>query len=221
MCNGTSFTSIFAKTSLFFNCLQESPTLTILLTTPHKPNINTMKMSSLIITNKLLDEQSTNRGLLNVFTGQKATPEQANDMLSYRKIGLQYVSYKKPSSVNAPLRCHNLLTMLSVKQSQSKRLSSKDQEAKQVIKCLRRQLAWCNQTKLTYNSSGEQYFVLPRALADEDIKIIILYRNCCTYYNYVVYGIVSSHMYSNIIEYNLHPANLVYVAHGDRSEILS
>ena len=29
-------------------------------------------------------------------------------------------------------------------------------------------MAWCNQTKLTYNSSEEQYSVLPRALADED-----------------------------------------------------
>ena len=58
--------------------------------------------------------------------------------------------------------------MSSVKQSQSKRLSPKDQKAKQVIKYLRRRLAWCNQTKLTYDSSEEQYSVLPRALADED-----------------------------------------------------
>ena len=53
----------------------------------HEENI--MEMCSLIITNKLLDEQSTNRGLSNVFTGQKATPEQVSDMLSCRKIGFQ------------------------------------------------------------------------------------------------------------------------------------
>ena len=135
---------------------------------------NIKEMCSLIITNKLLDKQSTNRGLLNVFTGQKANPEQANDMLSCRKTTSlesfqQYVTYhilQKPSSINAPLRRHKLLTMSSIKQSR-KKLSLKDQEAKQVIKCLRRRLAWCNQTKLTYNSNEEQYSVLPRALVDE------------------------------------------------------
>ena len=36
------------------------------------------------------------------------------------------------------------------------------------MKCLRRRLAWCNHTKSTYDSSEEQYSVLPRALADEN-----------------------------------------------------
>ena len=37
-----------------------------------------------------------------------------------------------------------------------------------MIKCLQRRLAWCNHTKLPYDSSVEQYYILPRALADED-----------------------------------------------------
>ena len=143
MCSGMSFTSIFAKTSisLFFNCRIEAyknlmhelflekftettNSKSITDNTPQAKHCeeNIMEMCSLIITNKLLDEQSTNRGLLNVFTGQNVTPEQVNDMLSCRKIGLQsfqqYVTYRilqKPSSVNAPLRHHKLLTMLSVK----------------------------------------------------------------------------------------------------------
>ena len=151
------------KTSLFFNCrieayknlmhelfpekfIETSNYKGITDSTPqvkHREE-NIKEMCSLITTNKLLDEQPTNSGLLNVFTGQKATPEQANDMLSCRKIGLesfqQYATYRilqKPSSVIAPLRRHKLLTMSSTKQSR-KKLSPKDQEAKQVIKCLRR-----------------------------------------------------------------------------------
>lgn len=44
----------------------------------------------------------------------------------------------------------------------------KEKEAKQVITCLRKRLAWCNHTKLPYNSSEEQYSILSRALANED-----------------------------------------------------
>ena len=73
----------------------------------------------------------------------------------------------QPSSTNAPVRRRKLLTMDTVKQTRQK-LSQKERESKQVIKCLRRRLAWCNRTKLPYDSSQEQYSVLPRALADQD-----------------------------------------------------
>ena len=57
--------------------------------------------------------------------------------------------------------------MAAVK-STRKKTNQKEKEAKQVIKCLRRRLAWCNHTKLPYNSQEKKYSVLPRALADED-----------------------------------------------------
>ena len=82
----------------------------------------------------------------------------------------QYVKYhilQPPSSAHAPVRWHKLLTMSNVKSSW-KRSTQKEKEARQVIKCLRRRLAWCNHTKSTYDSSEEQYSVLPRALADEN-----------------------------------------------------
>ena len=60
------------------------------------------------------------------------------------------------------------MTMSAIKRE--KRTTSKEQEAKQVIKCLKKQLAWCNQSNVTYDSSEEQYSILPRAIADEDGK---------------------------------------------------
>jgi len=62
---------------------------------------------------------TTNRGIVNVFSGQKATPEQETDMLNFCHIGyMDYVTHHilhQPSSVQAPLRCHKLLTMKPLK----------------------------------------------------------------------------------------------------------
>ena len=69
---------------------------------------NIIQMCTAIKTNKLFELQLTtnNRGILNVFTGQKATTEQATDMLNCRQIGNQsfetYVKYyilKQPKLV--------------------------------------------------------------------------------------------------------------------------
>ena len=49
-----------------------------------------------------------------------------------------------------------------------KRTTPREQEAKQVIKCLRKRLAWCNQSNVMYDSSEEQYSILPRAIAHGD-----------------------------------------------------
>ena len=114
----------------------------------------------------------SNRGLVNVFSGAIATPEQAHDLLSFRKVGLQdfenFVKHrilKQPSSAAAPVRRRRLLTMAPRKMGK-KRLSQKELEHKQVTKCLRCRLAWCNETGQSYNPAQEQYSVYPRALAD-------------------------------------------------------
>ena len=56
------------------------------------------------------------------FSGEKATLEQETDMLTFHQIGTQaYLDYvqhhilHQPSSVNAPLRRHRLLTMKPTK----------------------------------------------------------------------------------------------------------
>ena len=84
-----------------------------------------------------------NRGLLNVFTGTAATPQQADDLLNYRKIRsddlVQFITYhilRKPST-DAPIRRNRLLTMAPPKIGKQ-RMSHKEREFKQVTKCLRR-----------------------------------------------------------------------------------
>ena len=52
---------------------------------------------------------------------------------------------------------------------QGKRLANqKLTEMKQVTRCLRQRLSWCNRTGQTYDSTQEQYSILPRAIADEN-----------------------------------------------------
>ena len=72
---------------------------------------NIQKMCALISFNELVSIQQENRRLLNVFTGQVATPKQATDMLSFRCIGLeafqQYINtqiLQTPSCTSAPVR---------------------------------------------------------------------------------------------------------------------
>lgn len=41
-------------------------------------------------------------------------------------------------------------------------------EVRQVAKCLRQRLSWCNRTGQTYDPNQEQYSIYPRAIADDD-----------------------------------------------------
>ena len=61
-----------------------------------------------------------------------------------------------PSHINAPLHRQKL------------RMTPKEQEAKQVIKCLRCCLQWCNENRVSFNSGEEQYSILPREIEDDD-----------------------------------------------------
>ena len=112
-----------------------------------------------------------NRGLLNVFSGQRATPEQSHDLLTFCEVGSlhleQYIKHriiKEPSTI-APVRKHKLLTMECPKVPGKRRISHKDRENKQVVKCLRQRLVWCNRSG---NTSDEQYSPYPRAICDEN-----------------------------------------------------
>ena len=135
---------------------------------------NIQKMCSFVESSELLSVEQENRGLVNVFSGQVATPEQSKDMMTFRETGTvayrQYISIRLlevPSNTNAPLRRQKLLTMSSTK-TKKKRMTSKEQADKLTIKCLRRQLQWCYDNGMAFDSGQEQYCVLPRALADEN-----------------------------------------------------
>ncbi len=63
---------------------------------------------------------NTNRGLMNVFSAQKATSKQSHDLLNFSKIGKEHLNHhiklrilRKPS-IDAPIRKHRLLTMAPI-----------------------------------------------------------------------------------------------------------
>ena len=132
-------------------------------------------MCSLVSQHNLFTLNATiNRGLVNVFIGTQATPEQSCDLLNARKIGQQgYINYithnilRFSSVTNPPVRRKQLLTMAPPKATK-RRLSQKEKEERNTIKHLRRRLAWCNQTGQRYDESEEQYSTLPRALTEID-----------------------------------------------------
>lgn len=134
---------------------------------------NIASIIELIKAKELLPPINTcNRGLINTISGLAATPEQQYDLLHFREIGeehlAQYINLRilRQPSTNAPVRKHRLMTMDARKQTHKRALSMKDKEHKQLEKCLRQRLAWCNQTGNSYDPSTEQYSTLPRALSD-------------------------------------------------------
>ena len=140
----------------------------------HQYEENVKQMCDLIASNSLFPNNlETNRGLLNIFTSQQANHEQTNDMLSFYQIGetayQNYVRYHmlQTSSVKVPIRHHKLITMATTKPNKT-RSTHKEREAKQVITCLRRRLAWVSHNQRTYSRIEEQYSELPRALCDEE-----------------------------------------------------
>ena len=131
-------------------------------------------MCTLIHSNKLFDLQQPNQGIMNVFSGTKATEEQASDMLNCHKIGTEsfhnYINYhkKKPSSTNAPVRKYKLLTMASLKPKRQ-RATPQQKEAKQVIQCQWRRLAWSKHNEQQPDAlNNDHYSILPRAIVDEE-----------------------------------------------------
>ena len=135
-------------------------------------NENVLTMRSLITKHDLFPAQCQ-RGVVNVFTGVKATTEQEHYLLKARTIGEQhhknYITHhiiQVPSS-DAPLRKKRLLTMAPPKTTETK-ISQKEKEERDTNKYLRRRLAWCNRTGKQFDEGEEQYSVLPRALADAD-----------------------------------------------------
>ena len=182
------------KTCLFFNCriklyknliqqlfpeqlvhqLQPSD---ILDRSPqaYKYEENIKHMCQLVKANSLIcSDLQTGRELLNIFTGQLATNEQACDMLSFYQIGEQafhnFVKYnilEVPSTPRAPMRQHKLLTMNTSK-NRKVRSTPKEREQRQVITCLKRHLAWARHNKQPHTAAEEQFCELPRALSDED-----------------------------------------------------
>ena len=83
---------------------------TILNSTPQarRTEDNIKQMCTHMRDNNLLTViPATNRGIINVFSGQKATHEQQNDMLNFRSIGTQaYLDYVNHNIHQVPQKLH-------------------------------------------------------------------------------------------------------------------
>ncbi len=118
----------------------------------------------------------TYTGLWNVFECKQATPEQAHDLLNFRRIGMEafegLVSEKLlglPSTA-APTRRKRLCTF-SVSKAQKQRVKLVEQERKISQRYLKRQLAWISEQgaeNLDLDSLLGPISSLPRALMDKD-----------------------------------------------------
>jgi hypothetical protein len=187
--------SYLNKTSLFLNCRIKAyknlmrelfPEKTTSETTSSDSSVNDMSTEGKhkeeninVIIAKAVNHQllptelQSDRGLINIFTGQVATAEQTHDLLNFYKIGedatSQYIRYfllNMPSSSKTTIHRKKLLTMTS-SVKKIKKISHKNKESQQVIQCLRRQISWSIHTGQPFQPEQEQYSIYPRALADE------------------------------------------------------
>lgn len=115
------------KKALYTGIYSENPEIV-------KAEDNIRAMMSILDEKELLPHSinTHNRGIVNVFSGQKATPEQTQDLLNFRKIGEKHLKHYidwhilKNPSCKAPTRKHRLLTMEGQKVEGKRRLNQKE-----------------------------------------------------------------------------------------------
>ena len=115
--------------------------------------------------------QETNRGLINPFSGKKATPEQSHDLLNKRSIGQREylgrvgaIILRQPS-FQAPNRQRRLQTFSEPKVNKTK-VSQLEKDRKLLLLALKRQMQHSNKTGEPVQKLGEQIIELPMALCD-------------------------------------------------------
>ena len=115
--------------------------------------------------------QVHNRGLINPFSGKKATPEQSHDLLNKRHIGQREylgrvgaIILRQPS-FQAPNRQRRLQTFSEPKVNKTK-VSQLEKDRKLRLLALKRQMQHSNKTGELVERLGEQIIELPMALYD-------------------------------------------------------
>ena len=103
----------------------------------HKEN-DIKKMCMEITIKRLLPLQlQSNRGIVNTFSSQKVTPEQSKDMLTFHEIGMQaYEQYVIHRILQSPSFFKKTLLTMARRKMSRKRVSQKEEESRQVAKCL-------------------------------------------------------------------------------------
>jgi len=141
-------------------------------TTVRRVRENVAAMVSVIADSEMLNITNENRGLMNIFTKEKATPEQFHDLLSFRKIGVQYLeSYINTNilhspTANADQKCHRLKTFsTSVKEKQ--RVKQVQREEMLIQLCMRKQIAIATENP-NFKGKVHTFSKMPCALVDKE-----------------------------------------------------
>ena len=140
-------------------------------TTLKRVGENIAAMDGAIADSKMIAFTTVNRGLMNFFSKEKATPEQSHD-LSFRKTGVQHLeSYINTNilhnpTANADQRLHRLSTFsTSVKEKQ--RAKQVQREEMLIQLCMRKQIAMASENP---NIKGKvhTFSKMPLALVDKE-----------------------------------------------------
>ena len=139
-----------------------------------KARNNAEAMTKYVTTSNILPaDSSTDKDLVNPFTGKIATPAQQEDLLNFQSIGksdfdafVQH-TYLGESSVQPTARRHRLKTFATPRTTK-RQVNNLQKEKTLVAKCLKNRLLWAQMHGGKGETTQEQYLELPRALADED-----------------------------------------------------
>ena len=115
----------------------------------------------------------TNCGLINCFTGNKATEQNHHDLLNFRKIGedeykmrISYFVLRQPS-VKAPNR-KRALQMFSVKIVKTKRVSQLERDKKLLISAMKNKIHFSQKVGKPIERPDEQLFEYPLSISDSN-----------------------------------------------------
>ena len=145
----------------------------------HEANVNA-QVHKINTDSKVLpthQAQSTCTTLCHTFNTQSIRPEQANDLLNFREIGLdtqkQYINYfiLRTPSVKPPKRRKSLLTFTE-RRTRQKKGSQLERERKLQLEVWKKRVSFAVTTGFKDNMSYQQCIELPRAIATVDGKPI-------------------------------------------------
>ena len=121
-----------------------------------------------------LEVTTTNRGLVNWFTGDEATTQQKHDPLNCRNIGqeeyqlrISFFILREPS-VRAPNRRKALQTLSDRKQKKNKKVSQLERDKRLLVSAMKRKIHFSQKNGKPVDQPGEQLLEYPLSLCDNE-----------------------------------------------------
>lgn len=136
-------------------------------------DVNIEAMLDMMEESGMIGTEKSEAQLRNPFTSVVATPEQQNDLLTFRKTGQMeyenYISYRilHTPSTNAPCRRKRLQTFSTAKSTQ-KKIKQIDKDHKLFQTCMKKQLVLYNRGEQLPPACSLHYIPRPSALCDSD-----------------------------------------------------